>query len=124
MKSLILLIQTTKKRLRLRRGETLVEAIVSILLLAILLGTVTAMIQVSLNLTARALEEARELQNDTFNPAIFGTHDDFDLGVVSLEVITGLETITGFIETEHEIEVLEISEDIVSFIPVPDQFKD
>ena len=107
-----------KIRLRSKRGETLVEAIVSILLLAILLGTVTAMIHVSLNLTARALEEATELQTNTFNPAIIGTHEDFEPGVLSFE------TATGLIETEHEIYVFEITEDIVSFIPDIEQFED
>ena len=118
MKSLIQVIQSTKKRLRSKRGETLVEAIVSILLLAILLGTVTAMIQVSLNLTARALEDSTGLQTNTFNPAIFGTHEDFEPGVISFD------TVTGLIETEHEIEVFEIAEEIVSFIPITDQFED
>jgi len=104
-------------RLRSKRGETLVEAIISILLLAILLGTVTAMIQVSLTLTARSMEEARELQNNTFNPAIFGIHDDYLPGVVSFEAITTM------IESEHDILVFEITEDIVSFIPDTGQFE-
>jgi len=109
-----------KKRLHSKSGETLVEAIISILLLAILLGTVTAMIHVSLNLTARALEEATELQNDTFNPAIFGTHDDYEQG----EITFVTPATSTNIATNHDIYVFEIADDIVSFIPDIEQFED
>jgi len=105
-------------KLRSNGGETLVEAIVSILLLAILLGTVTAMIQVSLNLTARALEEAADLQNNTFNPAIFGTHEDIALGAITFDSPSTL------VNTQHDIYVFEITEDIVSFNPDTTQFED
>ena len=113
------LMYKVKKRLRSKRGETLVEAIVSILLLAILLGTVTAMIQVSLNLTARALDDATRLQDNMFNPAILGSPADFTMGtVVSGGTLIFITQNSDLIETKHDIDIyLDVNEDIISFIP-------
>jgi len=108
-----------KKVLRSNRGETLVEAIVSILLLAILMTTVTAMIQTSLRLTANSMRDAEELQSDTFNLAIAGTHPDFSPGVVAFETKS-----PALIKTQHDIDILEDTGDIVFFYPDAGQFED
>jgi Tfp pilus assembly protein PilV len=50
-----------------KKGETLMEAIVSILLLSILLVVVTTMIQTSRNVTANSMQRARELQEEQLN---------------------------------------------------------
>jgi len=117
MKSLI---QSIKKTLCKKRGETLVEAIISILLLAILMTTVTVMIQTSLRLTANSMTEAEGIQNLTFNPAILDTFPDLPEGIITFEKLnTGLSLIQDIIdiEADHNIRIYEDIGHILSFYP-------
>jgi len=101
-----------------KRGETLVEAIVSILLLTILLTTITVMIQTSFRLTANAMREAEEMQELRFNPAFlndFDEVDDLQLGKIVFSYINTDEGIE--INSEHVIFVYERNADIISFYP-------
>ena len=122
MKSLMFKI---KKRLRSNRGETLVEAIISILLLAILMTTVTLMIQTSLRLTANSMQDAERIQNETFNPAIFNNHGDDDLSdgtitfLYSYRPVGALDPIYG--NAKHDIQIFEDLNNIVSLYPDPVQ---
>jgi len=116
MRSLIIKI---KKKLRQKRGETLIEAIISILLLAILLTTVTAMIQTSLRMTSNSMREADDLQKNTYNPAILNTLPDLSSGTIILKSQS-----TTVVDTQHDIFVFEDEDinDILSFYPDTDQF--
>ena len=105
--------------LRSKKGETLVEAIVSILLLTILLGTITAMIHTSLRLTANTMQEADGMQNDVFNPAIFDTQPNLSPGSLSFGTLS-----TTLIDTQHDIYIFDNTGDMVSFYPDTGQFED
>jgi len=117
MKSLI---RTLIKKLRYKNGETLVEAIVSILLLAILLTTVTAMISTSLRMTAKSMQDAVAMQEGLLNKAILGELPDPDLFPGALHK-NGLFTIGStepLIFATHDIDVLETTENIIAFYPI------
>ena len=122
MKSLILLIRSIINRsLFQKRGETLVEGIISILLLAILMTTVTVMIQTSLRQTANSMEDAELLQNLTFNPAVLDDHPNLPEGIIRFVLIIdkddAMDDIT--IEAQHDIRIYENIRSIVSFYPDP-----
>ena len=89
------------------------EAIISILLLAILMTTVTLMIQTSLRMTANSMREAEEIQNLTFNPAILDTHPDLPAGIIIFEMRNDYIDV----EAQHDIRIYEDIEHIISFYP-------
>ena len=94
------------------------EAIVSILLLTILLTTITVMIQTSFRLTANAMREAEDMQELTFNPAVFDTHPNLLSGT-----ITFFFTESDIEGSNHEIHIFIDTTDIVSFYPDTEQFE-
>jgi len=57
-------------------GETVVESIVSLLVLSILLLAAAAMIQTALKMTVIATQNAKEMQEDTMNPVIWSDYDE------------------------------------------------
>ena len=119
MKSLI---HRISNKLRSKKGETLVEAIISILLLTILLSTITAMISTSRRMTARSMETAREMQNETFNPAASSNPDRFIPGgeiSFSGEIETSDALITIDIASTHNISIFDddFNENIIAFSP-------
>jgi len=116
---------TTKvnETLKNRRGETLVEAIISILLLAILLTTITTMINTSRTMTANAMREAELVQQGAFNP-VFLTEYDINNNGESIEVEFGITIGTSiYIETSQS-SVLYAGEggnsNIIAFYPAPE----
>ena len=91
MKSAVSLISKLKAALKNRRGETLVEGVVSILVFVVLVATVSSMILLSLRITHSSLDAATEMQ-ENFNtlvegntaPSYIGQTVDFTLpGVVA-----------------------------------------
>ena len=68
-------IDKIKKTLLSRRGESLIEAVASMLILVILIATVAGMIQTSLRITARAIGEARDVQEEV-NQLMLGNFAD------------------------------------------------
>ena len=66
-------LKKTKKNLRSKRGETIMEAIVSLLILGIFMTTVVSIVRYSLVMTGMALSEATAAQTG-FNQLI---HEDF-----------------------------------------------
>jgi len=116
MKSLI---RTLIKKLRCKNGETLVEAIVSILLLAILLATVTAMISTSLRMTANSMRDAVDIQEGLLNRAILGELPDPDLfpDASHQRVTFTIGSTTPLISAVHNIDVLDTTENIIAFYP-------
>jgi len=71
---------TIKTKLQSKKGETLIEAIISILLLTIMLTTITAMIGISQRMTANAMIRARNTQDRVINQIILKSDDLFDPG--------------------------------------------
>lgn len=61
-----ILIQRIKRIIRSNKGETIVESIVSLLILSILLLAVTTIIQTALRMTSVSIQNAKETQ-DLFN---------------------------------------------------------
>jgi len=120
MKSLILKIN---KQLRSTQGETLVEAIVSILLLAILLTTIAAMINTSMRMTSNSMQEARLVQQGALNPAFLG--ETSSANIIEL-TITPL-TLPININAKHDVQMFdstapEVPQNILAFYPVLNQF--
>jgi hypothetical protein len=83
------LISTIKKTLRSNSGETIIEAIASLLILTILFTTVTSIIQTSLRWTGDALRDAEIMQNylndiaiENF-PSVIDGHITFVLDLTS-----------------------------------------
>jgi len=90
-------IQTIKKIFRSNKGETLVESIVSLLILSVLLLAVTTMIQTALRMTSASAQKARGMQEDTVNPVILADYRDSENDVAITFEATA-------IEGEHNIE--------------------
>ena len=109
-----LLMSMIKKRLCSKRGETLVEAIISILLLTILMTTVTAMIQTSLRMTVRSMDDARHLQESVFNQAVYGEFTESSQGILLLSIND-----LG-IDIQHDIIINDDIEPLISFFPTTD----
>ena len=111
MKSLI---GKIKRILHKQTGEILMEAIVSVLLLAILLVTITTMIQTSRNITANSMQEARQFQEEVLNPAVLAS-DEQDL--VTGNIAFTFTPSTTPLTLEHKIIILENNGNIVAFYP-------
>lgn len=58
-----ILIQRIKKIIRSNKGETIVESIVSLLILSILMLAVTTIIQTALKMTSVSIQNAKETQD-------------------------------------------------------------
>ena len=120
-----------KNVLRSKKGETMMEAIVSIIILAILLTTITAMISTSRLITARSMQRAGEVQEDIFNKIAQG--NDLDSLEVSTSrfdddgvVVFTLPSKIGTEEIRHNIRFFEDAGDntnipvnLVAFFPNP-----
>ena len=52
------------------KGESLIESLVSVFVLALLVVTITGIVQVSLRMSNRAIENAETMQEDVFNPLL------------------------------------------------------
>ena len=129
-----LLTDKAKKILNTGKGEALMEAIVSVMLLSILLTTVTTMIMTSRRITANTMVEARRVQEDILNDvfvgdAITSSTPGFNPG---FDVVTdGITFWSPHFDTENgtnmisfDIRIFDddndpnIPPDIVSFFPV------
>ena len=105
------LIDKTKKALRSKRGETLVEAIASMLILAILLTSVAAMIQTALRMSGEAVRDAAENQ-EAINNIILGHFDPANTRGAEINF-----TAPGIVAS-HEIEIyVDTTAGIIAFIP-------
>jgi len=80
---MVSLIIRIKKIFHSNKGETLMEAIVSIILLTILLTTITAMISISQRMTANAIRQANNTQARAFNAIILKDDDIFNDAIIS-----------------------------------------
>jgi len=103
----------TKNILRSKRGETLMESIVSLLILTILLTAVGMMIQTALNMTLISTQNAREMQHDIANPTIralyaTGSTDDTEIIFSSPEIGAGFTA-------SHEVVIFDGG--IIAFSP-------
>lgn len=102
-------IQKTKKIIRSNKGETLVESIVSLLVLSILLFAVTTMIQTALRITSASTQTAKGIQ-DTLNIVIRSEYSDSVPDQITF-------TASGFgISATHDI-ILNKDGGIIAFAP-------
>jgi hypothetical protein len=86
------------KILRCKRGESIMEAVVSMLILGMLMTTVVSIIRFSLFLTGNTLDNASRAQ-ERFNALI---HETYDGTVVTLTFATGSSSPFD-ISAEHEV---------------------
>jgi uncharacterized protein (UPF0333 family) len=120
MKSLV---GKIKKSIFQSKGEILMEAIVSVLLLSILLVIVTTMIQTSRQMTASSMSDANELQVEQLNLA---TLDSEDLAVETVTITFQFVDLSAGIDIDasHDIRILDPTgfdppSNIVAFFPDP-----
>jgi competence protein ComGC len=102
------------------KGEMLMEAIVSVLLLSILLVIIATMIQTSRNMTARSMQEASELQEEQLNLVVLASNGLAPVtgGQITFTAsITSGSTVIG-IEAGHPIRLYN-TDNIVAFFPNP-----
>ena len=106
-------LRTIKKTIRSSRGEMIIETVVSLLILAILLGAVTGMIQTSLRLTGEWTREATLAQQETFNPTVMELYDDDAieisftaapiLGAGGVVVVPVPPAAAGLVDAAHDV---------------------
>lgn len=101
--------------LKSKRGESLLESIVSILIFTIMMVTVTAIIGTSLNLTANADKKTTEWQQGALNPAILNKSAE-TTGSVTIS-FTGSASGAGTIKITQKIKYGKNAE-VFSFVPV------
>ena len=112
MKKMKKMMESLKRILLKNKGEMLIEAIVSILLLAILLTTVTAMIMASRRMTARSMVDARTMQEETFNPTTLR-------GPGSRAGTIRFTSVARVINVTHNVLIYEDDNIINAFYPTP-----
>jgi hypothetical protein len=96
--------------LRSDRGESIMEAVASMLILAILLATITSMIQTSLKWTGIYLQESRAMQ-DIINPVRLGVY-----GVYSETVEISFKADVTKVEASHNVDFYD-NNGIIAFSP-------
>jgi competence protein ComGC len=107
-----LLVGKLIKILNKKRGELLMEAIISVMLLSILLVIVATMIQTSRNMTANSMRDASALQEGELNLLALGTDTRIESGSVISFEIQDLD-----IYSEHEIRLFEENGINIAFFP-------
>jgi hypothetical protein len=103
------------KRVNNRKGEMLMEAIVTILIFSILLVTVTTMIQTSRVITANSMQDATAFQEERLNRAVLVSDE---LNLVS-GIISFTSTAAG-IYSEHDVRSYDNDDFIVAIFPGAD----
>ena len=103
-------LQRIKKNITDSKGETLMESIISLLILSVLLVAVATMIQAALGLTNSLTQRANSTQEDTINPVILTDYSNS----ITNSIIFFAED--GSISAAHD--VLVFNEDgLVGFSP-------
>jgi len=101
------LIRDIKGILRSKRGELVLESIVSLLMFSILLAGVSAMLQTSIMMISVSIRNAKELQEQTINKITLSEYEYSSEAVLTLTHAYG--------SASHEI-VFNDS-DIIAFVP-------
>ena len=97
------------------KGESLIESIVSVFVLALLVLTITSIIQVSLRMSNRAIENAETMQVDVFNPLLGDELADDNM----FTIIFTNPIFTVDVEHTDELRVVNV-EGIWAFSPLED----
>ena len=111
-----------KKTFLSRKGESVMEAVVSLLILGLLMTTVLSIIRFSLVMTGDSLNRARENQNE-INNLIRGNYPVSTTAALTFSSVGGAAvTPDGIISATHDI-VINIqgadAQNVVAFIPPP-----
>jgi len=108
------LVSRIKKALLARKGESLIEAVASMLVLVILMATVSGMIQTSLRITGIALGEAQVMQENTINELVLGHYSISTVGNLEIvfDIAGGL-----FYDLIQEVEYNTAEDGIIAFSP-------
>ncbi|MCL2086043.1 MAG: hypothetical protein FWH05_00415 [Oscillospiraceae bacterium] len=72
-----------KKRIVSKKGELLLETIISILALGIMVLGISHIISISLNITGDALADAKHLQEEVINPVMAWEYTDSGITVAN-----------------------------------------
>lgn len=105
------LIQRIKKTIRSNKGETIMEGIVSLLVLSILLLVVTTMIQTALRMTSVSIQNAKESQ-DVFNDVALSEYSDSE----SAEITFSFSFSGTSMSAAHDI-IVNKDGGIIAFAP-------
>ena len=97
------------------KGESLIESLVSVFVLALLILAITSIIQVSLRMSNRAIENAETMQVDVFNPLLGDELADDDM----FTLIFTNPIFTVDVEHTDELRVVNV-EGIWAFSPLED----
>jgi hypothetical protein len=109
------LIGKAKENIFNRKGEMLMEAIVTILIFSILLVTITTMIQTARVITANSMQEATGFQEERLNRAVLASDE--------LNLVNGILSFTSTaagIYSEHEVRSYDNDDFIVAIFPGAD----
>lgn len=94
-------IRNTQVALGSAKGESLIESVISLLILSILMLAVAAILTTSLNITVRAVGNATALQEDTVNTIIMSDLSDGEEGDIAFRFEDAASGIDIF--STHEI---------------------
>jgi len=101
-----------KKIFRSKRGFTIMETIVSLLILSILLTTIFTIIRFSTSLTSDSIIRAKESQ-DRFNALVLEDYDELPESALSTITFTSDD---AEIEASHDVIVYDV-DGVVAFAP-------
>ena len=99
------------------RGETVIESIISMIILSILLVSVAMILQTAIKMTERSLEMAESSQEGLANQLILDEYeeedDDVDFNISAKDA-------TIDIDATHKVTLNIASDDIIAFYPNED----
>jgi len=111
------MLQKVKKIIRSKSGESIMEALVSLLILGILMTTIVSIIRFSMVMTGSSISEARDMQ-DRMNAVIHEDYAMFGDVVQSTITITSVGTTPFSINVAQDVDIYSSDEDvIVAFKP-------
>ena len=105
-----------RRPLRSRKGETLLETVISFLLLAVLLMGVSFMTETALRITRASTDSARATQQEVVNPLLRRDAGRFAPGATVEFSFPG----TGLEKVSHPVRLYQ-DNGLIAFIPDPDE---
>jgi len=102
-----------KNVLQSKRGFTIMESVISLLILGILLTTIVTVIRFSTSLTSASIIAANEAQN-RFNTLILENYDEYPSSLIATVTFTADD-----VDIEASFDVVVYDEDgTIAFVPI------
>ena len=109
------LIRRAKKIFRSKKGETLMESIVSMLVLSVLLAAITMMILTALKFTNTLTQRATTMQEEKINPAVLLSKTTGS-GEITFTAASDAPDAATDISAKHNVRVYD-DDGIIAFAP-------